>query len=330
MSNNVQTVAMIVRETIKGYRAATDRDSKMAALAIFRAHPEAALAEIQRGSTEEGLTMTVFASVLEDVLGEVSDPKEARKKFESYIGTERRVELLKSRGDLPSVTAYIASCKDLRLSLLSYLADLGRHMKSEPEDDGSEDLDAEDTIEAEGSEENSDETDVSDDAEADERLMKRGERVPAAPPPPPVRESVPKKGRTKPTAEFVSTVAHHLRAWAMKHTDHPDYFTLIDGRIGARRIREYLLCAVWIESGRPVDTSLVHSDLLSEVRLHDEDSIAKLEEMVETHHFPSFSPELFAEAYAKLFERMQGAEKKSALDAQSHDEAHKAKEAANF
>lgn len=82
-----------------------------------------ALALLQRPPAETGLTLRGAADVLDEVVGQFTDPREARDAMAQHLTSERRVELLAGRGDLPSSAALVADADDVFAAMLADLED---------------------------------------------------------------------------------------------------------------------------------------------------------------------------------------------------------------
>jgi len=102
-------------EAVAGGRKATDvfraavsgsPETKSTALAIIMRSPERALALLQF-SDELGLTPRGASDALDEVVGVIPDPAEARRLMESHLTYDRAEELLRGRGDLPSTAAML-------------------------------------------------------------------------------------------------------------------------------------------------------------------------------------------------------------------------------
>lgn len=91
--------------------------------ALVQSDVRGALALLQKPSTETGLTVKGAADVLDEVVGQFTDPREAREAMEQHLTPERRVELLAGRGDLPSSAALVADANDVFAAMLEDLAD---------------------------------------------------------------------------------------------------------------------------------------------------------------------------------------------------------------
>lgn len=77
------------------------------ALALVRENPQAALMALQKGDQALGLSLKGSADILDEVVGAVGDPAEARALMNSHLTAERQAELLQGRGDLPAVASEI-------------------------------------------------------------------------------------------------------------------------------------------------------------------------------------------------------------------------------
>ncbi|MEK7532140.1 MAG: hypothetical protein AAB579_00835 [Patescibacteria group bacterium] len=91
--------------------------------ALVRTDVRSALALLQKPPSETGLTLKGAADVLDEVVGQFTDPREARGAMEQHLTVERRVELLAGRGDLPSSAAIVADADDVFAAMLADLED---------------------------------------------------------------------------------------------------------------------------------------------------------------------------------------------------------------
>jgi len=98
-------------------------ERKAAELAV-RSNPELAMQNLQNyrpGDASVGLTLKGQADIAEFVLGNLTDEK-AAEMLQSHLTPDRVTELLRARGDLPSVAANVANVEMLQAVLVEELA----------------------------------------------------------------------------------------------------------------------------------------------------------------------------------------------------------------
>lgn len=248
--------------------------------ALIRYEPGTALAALQMGDVELGLSSKASADVLESVVEIVDNDRTVRELMQLHLTADRRAELLAGRGDLPSAAVMLATPDDLiravRLDMNEESASAGPEyveVRTEVADD--EDSDDDD----EGSA-------PSDDDEGAEA------------------EPAPRASSANPDPLTNARALLAARAWARKIRDREDYEAVLGlPLVGRRSLRSYVISAVWYEAGRPSDLDEVTGDLFTDVGIDPaagRDELRRLLDGDESEDLVSIDDEALHEAAVAL------------------------------
>ncbi len=93
------------------------------ALAAEREERQLALSVFAHDDPKAGMTLARSARGVEDVLGAITDPAEARVAFEAALSPDRRIDLLEVMGDLDAVAFTLAAPADAFAAVIKALLD---------------------------------------------------------------------------------------------------------------------------------------------------------------------------------------------------------------
>ena len=287
------------------YRALDASDAKSRELRrILEDHPEQVLAVLAHGNAALGLSLKGGGDVLEIALGDLA-PDRARALMESYLTPKRRQELLRGRGDLPSIAADIASLDDLVATILQDIALMVRETSLEEVGvsgikvtaSANDAIENTETVRVEDSAEDTsvaDEDDVGEDGSADEEPDEKVART---------------KDDDDGDWEFQTLTNHGMGAdalaleilstWAMKLKDRKDYEEFLQHRIGKAEIRQLLILAIAVREGSPNVPPSAYEDL----GLDPETSPEQLRVMLASKQFPSMDTYTIERARALVMQR---------------------------
>ncbi len=239
---------------------ATSDPTPADALAAVREERQRALSAFAHDHPDVGMTLAKSARAVEDVLGAIVDPAEAREAFEASLAPDRRLDLLVVMGDIDAVAFTHAAPADAFAAILMALLDdrlvktgaayddteiqpiasaAKASVRSDPDDD--EDKDA-----------------VSADEEDEDEEDDRYEPVDA-----------------KPGDEVDPT---DLLPWIHKLRSRPDYERLLDEVFCRHAFRDWVLIALLAAAGD--DDEEVSAHAIDELGLDVRDARERLRQLM--------------------------------------------------
>lgn len=204
-------------------------------LATAREQRQLALSAFAHDRPDVGMTLARSARAVQDVLGAISDPAEAREAFEASLGPDRRLDLLVVMGDIDDVAFMSAAPSDAFAAILKALLDENPiASKIAVEDDAAPTAAARPDVESDPDEEADGEADGDEDD--DEAYF----------------DDEPD------TRDEIDLVA--LLPWVRKLRDRDDYAALLDEVFCQHAFRDWVLLALLADAEDPQQVSSASID----------------------------------------------------------------------
>lgn len=274
-------------------RALNERDERSKEHQCFLAeHPDQALAVLERDRDKLALSQKEAADALEIVLGDL--PKErARELMEAHLTPQRISELVRGRGDLPSVAAYIA---DLPYLVRAVFEDIRSC------------LDLSDAGQREGT---LFEEEDAGDGETSLAVEENHEPLPLEPVEDARAEDDADPMIVVPTMDGKEALAFSvLHAWATKLSDRPDFQDFLNYPCGGWTIRDCLLYALALEAS----PHAVPASTFDAFGMEPNQAREQLEVMLMSGRVPSLDAETVGSARAVAIRRCQGSEEEEEVE----------------
>lgn len=257
--------------------------------------PADALAALSRGDAALGLTTRGSADVLDDVLGSIKDPEEARELMRTHLRPDRLRVLIQARGDLPAVVSELAPLKDILSAVLDDIHDDVERRESEVAEDSIQQssmspvrVSVDDVVSLE-------DLSAAEEAHAEEEEQGKEDELGIYQSPLPLLK---------------------LYAWCLKIRDRSDYDKFLRLSVGRYKVRQLLVLSVWEQAGCPQHLNEIADDDMDRVGLDLRDDTALLAEMLQNEDIRRFGAQEIETARMVLTKRRASLEKAPTMTAE--------------